>query len=201
MIIPDIMFYIFAAGMILFSALVVTKSNPVHAVLSLIVVFFCAAGLFILVGAEFVAFSLIIVYVGAVAILFLFVIMMLDINHIKIQLNDNYNIILGAVLGGLLMINLFLIFDNSSINEPSVSHSIDKSMTNTHFIGSVLYTDFDYAFITSGVVLLLAMFAAIALTLRIRPNVRKQDEFKQLRRDMKSGVELVNVEFNKGIDL
>tara|TARA_R110002124_G_scaffold64985_2_gene177760 strand:- start:574752 stop:575375 length:624 start_codon:yes stop_codon:yes gene_type:complete len=197
-------FYLFSAIM-LFSALrVITASNAVHSVLFLILSFFNAAGLFVLLGAEFVAMILVIVYVGAVAVLFLFVVMMLDVNFDKLRENARGYIGAGVVLGAVLLAELLTLY--AAWNESAVPHGdgalVDNAgdvITNTEAIGRVLYTDYIYAFQLSGLILLVAMIGAIVLTHRRRPDVRRQKISKQIGITRDDAMEIKSVNSGEGI--
>jgi NADH-quinone oxidoreductase subunit J len=202
----DILFYFFAC-LVLFSAImVIAARNPVHSVLFLIFTFFNAAGLFVLLGAEYLAMTLVIVYVGAVAVLFLFVVMMMDIDFAKWREGFIKQLPVGIVVALLLFISLGSIFYAASLNEggkaavTSAIPSPDK-VTNTEAIGQILYTDYAYVFLVSGLVLLVAMIGAIVLTLRHREAVKHQNISKQLRRTRKESVELVDAPSGQGVSL
>ena len=163
--ISGIIFYLFAALTIIFAVMTISMRNPVHSVLSLIMVFFNVAALFIMIGAEFLAATLIIVYVGAVAVLFLFVVMMLDIKIEQLRKGFNKNIPFAIVICGVLIIDLILV-NLASLTQASNSNlynvpSLPPTMTNTHQIGSVLYTDYILPFQISGMILLVAMIGSI----------------------------------------
>ncbi len=202
MIIPAIAFYLFAAVTIISALMVVTSRNPVHSVLWLILAFFNAAGLFVLMGAEFLAMVLVIVYVGAVAVLFLFVVMMLDINFQGLRRGAQNYAMIGGIIGAVLLIELvLLVAGNIALPEgmagakPAPPIAV---MTNTHALGHVLYTDYFYLVQAAGMVLLAAMIGAIVLTLRERPHVRKQRVATQLDRRPADTLEVVKVETGQG---
>ncbi|HLG89922.1 MAG TPA: NADH-quinone oxidoreductase subunit J [Alphaproteobacteria bacterium] len=186
--IETIAFYLFAAVLWASALSVVISKNPVHSVLFLILAFFNAAGLFILLGAEFVAMILVIVYVGAVAVLFLFVVMMLDINFVELRKGMNTYLPFGIFLGAVMLIELgFLVFNNW-VSAPSAAQAIAAPMpslahvTNTRALGQLLYTHYLYAFQVAGLILLVAMVGAIVLTLRHRTGVRRQRAAIQVSR-------------------
>jgi len=202
MIIPAIAFYLFATVTIVSGLMVVTARNPVHSVLWLILAFFNSAGLFVLLGAEFLAMVLVVVYVGAVAVLFLFVVMMLDINFQNLRQGAQNYAMLGGIIGAILLIELvMLMVGNVALPEGLVAAKpvppIDV-MSNTHAIGHILYTDYFYLFQAAGMVLLVAMIGAIVLTHRQRPGVRKQAIANQLDRHAADTLEIVKVETGQG---
>ncbi len=204
MIIPAIAFYIFAAVTVGAGVMVISARNPVHSVLFLILAFFNAAGLFVLMGAEFIAMILVIVYVGAVAVLFLFVVMMLDINFVELRQGFLQYLPIGALVGLVLLAELILVFGSWAV-APDVADRIAApapaiaEVTNTHAIGSVLYTDYVYLFQTAGLVLLVAMIGAIVLTLRSREGVHRQKISVQVSRRREDSVEIKSVEPGNGV--
>ncbi len=178
-------FYLFAAVLIGSAAMVVTSRNPVHSVLFLILAFFNAAALFLLAGAEFLAMILVIVYVGAVAVLFLFVVMMLDVDFAQLRQGFQRYAPLGAVIGGILFLELVLVFGTWTFAEDAAGlrlNPIEPQVENTRALGRVLYTDHVWLFQLSGVILLVAMIGAIVLTLRGKPTSKRQDVAKQIAR-------------------
>ncbi len=190
-------FYIFASITCLAGLMVITSRNPVHSVLFLILAFFNAAGLFILLGAEFLAMLLVVVYVGAVAVLFLFVVMMLDINFSELREGFQRYMPLGLGVAGLLLTEiLFVFFNRENMLDSAISSS---SISNTRALGRVLYTDYIYLFQLAGLILLVAMIGAITLTLRKRENVRKQSINKQNERKRENTIEVVSVPTGAGI--
>ena len=179
MIIYSIAFYLFSSVAVLSALMVISSKNPVHSVLFLILSFVNAAGLFVLLGAEFLAMILIVVYVGAVAVLFLFVVMMLDINFIKLREGFLQYLPFGALLGIVLIVELGMLFltknfSNKSLVEYSQIPEITK-LENTKLLGSVLYTKYFFLFQISGLILLVAMIGSITLTLRQRGKSKKQN--------------------------
>lgn len=179
-----LIFYLFAAVLVGGAIMVITVRNPVHSVLFLILCFFNAAGLFILLGAEFLAFLITIVYVGAVAVLFLFVVMMLDINFAGLRQGAVRYAPIGAVLGGVLLVELIALYRywQSAPTAPMALHqpiAETEGATNTHQLGQVLYTDYIFAFQMAGLILLVAMVGAIVLSLRFRAGVRRQSIAEQ----------------------
>jgi NADH-quinone oxidoreductase subunit J len=204
MIVLAICFYLFAAVAVVAGVLVVTARNAVHSVLFLIVAFFNAAGLFVLLGAEFLAMILVIVYVGAVAVLFMFVVMMLDIDFVQLRRGAVQYLPIGATVGIILLVELALVF-GAWVFAPQVNQSLAAPMqhvhvTNTAALGDLLYTKYVYAFQASGVILLIAMIGAIVLTLRSRTDVRRQKIGAQVSRRRAETLELVKVKSRQGAD-
>ena len=203
MIIYSLFFYVFAFLLVISSLVVVSVKSPVHSVLWLIFAFFNAAGLFILLGAEFLAMVLVIVYVGAVAVLFLFVVMMLNINFVKLKEGFHKQLPICILIALILLIDLFLVMTKSTYITQNTAVALPLTdfagLSNTHAIGSVLYTKFMPVFLISGLILFVAMISAIILTHRKRANVRKQDASKQFRRSVSDSMEVVKVEVGKGV--
>jgi len=177
-------FYAFALVLIASAVMVVTSRNPVHSVLFLILAFFNAAALFLLAGAEFLAMILVIVYVGAVAVLFLFVVMMLDIDFAQLREGFQRYAPIGAIIGGILLLELLMVISISSLapEAPPLLSPTPAGVTNAEAIGRILYTDHIYLFQASGLILLVAMIGAIVLTLRERPGTRRQNVAEQVAR-------------------
>ena len=202
MIISAITFYAFAAVAVAAGIMVISARNPVHSVLFLILAFFNCAGLFVLIGAEFIAMILVIVYVGAVAVLFLFVVMMLDINFVELRQGFLQYLPIGALIGLVLLVELVLVLGSWAIAPESserVSLPTPTGMSNTHAIGVVLYTDYVYLFQASGVILLVAMIGAIVLTLRSREGIKRQRISEQISRTRDESVELKQVDPGSGV--
>lgn len=203
MFLQVVAFYMFAAVMIGSAALVVTARNPVHSVLYLILAFFNAAGLFVLIGAEFAAMILVIVYVGAVAVLFLFVVMMLDINVVtSMRQGMKKYLPVMLIIGGILLVQLLVGVGAMRVPSPDqIALPIPDAtqVTNTHALGNVLYTRYAYAFQVAGLVLLVAMIGAIVLTLRTRPGVRRQKIERQLARRPQDVLDIRSVETGSGV--
>ena len=200
MLIP-LLFYVFAFLSVLSGVMVVSAKNPVHSILFLIFCFFNAAGLFVLLGAEYLAMTLVIVYVGAVAVLFLFVVMMLDINFAELKAGFLRYLPFGGAIALIMFVQLFLILQASTAKfaaEPTPVVAGIKA-TNAQAIGHVLYTQYAYPFVISGVILLVAMIGAIVLTLRHRPGVRRQNIRRQVHRNVADSVSMVKVKSGKGI--
>ncbi len=198
---PSIAFYIFAAVTLISAFMVITAKSPVHSVLFLILAFFNAAGLFVLVGAEFVAMILVIVYVGAVAVLFMFVVMMLDMGFESLRKGAMQFVPVGLVIGAVLLIELAIVYSawQFSPMAPSNIASPESDLENTKALGMILYTDYVYAFQISGLVLLVAMIGAIVLTHRTRPGVRRQKIAAQNNRKREDAFGVVKVDTGKGV--
>jgi NADH-quinone oxidoreductase subunit J len=178
MILPALFFYLFAGVCVASAVMVIVSRNPVHSVLYLILAFVNASGLFILMGAEFLGMMLIVVYVGAVAVLFLFVIMMLDVDFVELREGFMQYLPIGLVIGGIFVFELLLVVGGWTIN-PSVTKNITAAIpaniSNTEALGLVLYTKYIHYFQLAGMVLLVAMIGAIVLTLRHKVSVKRQD--------------------------
>lgn len=193
----SVFFYLFAGICCLAGLMVVSSRNPVHSVLFLILAFFNAAGLFILLNAEFLAMLLVVVYVGAVAVLFLFVVMMLDINYSELREGFQKYRSLGLLIGAVLLVELLATFFEYSGNVKSLPSP--GAVHNTKALGQVIYTDYIYLFQLAGLILLVAMIGAIALTLRKRSGVRKQVIADQNSRTRAETVKLAKVETGAGV--
>ena len=200
MIVQAIMFYVFAALAVAAGVLVVSSRNPVHSVLFLISAFFNSAGLFVLIGAEFLAMILVIVYVGAVAVLFLFVVMMLDIDFAQLRGGFVRYLPIGALVGFILLAELVLVIGSWVVapGVPSPAAAGGVPLTNTRALGDILYTRYLFAFQGAGLILLVAMVGAIVLTLRHRADVRRQSISAQLARTRTQSVEVVRVPIGGG---
>jgi NADH-quinone oxidoreductase subunit J len=202
MVLQALAFYVFAAVAVAAGIMVVTARNPVHSVLFLILAFFNAAGLFVLMGAEFLAMILVIVYVGAVAVLFLFVVMMLDIDFVELRQGFVKYLPVGGLIGIVLLVELFIVVGGwvtlpetkSAIAEP-----VREGVSNTAALGRLLYTKYVYLFQAAGLILFVAMIGAIVLTLRQREGVKKQRIAQQLKRTRAESVELVKVKPGEGV--
>jgi len=200
--IATLAFYLFAIVAVASGVMVISARNPVHSVLFLILAFFNAAGLFVLVGAEFLAMILVIVYVGAVAVLFLFVVMMLDINFVELRHGFLQYLPIGATIGLILLVELLLIFGAWAYAPQLLASApvpVDPAITNTEALGTLIYTRYVYAFQASGVILLIAMIGAIVLTLRAREGVRRQKIAAQLARRREDAVAVVKVRSGEGV--
>ncbi len=198
-------FYLFSAAAIGSGLGVVLARNPVHSVLWLILAFFSAAGLFVLMGAEFVALLLAIVYVGAVAVLFLFVVMMLDVDFAELRGGMARYMPLGLLIGLVLLVELGLVFghwtyaDNAASLRDSVTPPLDEAH-NTAALGQLIYTRYIYLFQAAGLILLVAMIGAIVLTLRHRAHVKRQDIPGQILRDPAAAVDLRDMRPGQGLE-
>lgn len=202
MMIANLTFYVFATVLVLSSLLVITAKNPVYSVLFLVFAFFNSAGLFILLNAEFIAMLIVIVYVGAVAVLFLFVVMMLnvDFNELKGQMAKYLPI---GIITAIVMLSELVLVINASVSANAsmaeISSPMLKGVTNTKALGAILYTDYMYPFQLAGLVLLVAMVGAIVLTHRTREGVRKQSVSSQVARTRENSIEIVQVQSGKGV--
>ncbi len=182
------------------AVMVIGARNPVHSVLFLILCFFNAAGLFVLIGAEFLAMVLVVVYVGAVAVLFMFVVMMLDINFVRLREGFINYLPVGALVGLVLLAELILVGGSWALREPvAAGASTLEGMDNTRALGRLLYTEHFLVFQIAGVVLLVAIIGAIALTLRERVGVKRQDIARQVHRRPAETLVLERVEPGKGV--
>ncbi len=198
-LLPVISFYMLAFIAVAAAFMVTASRNPVHSVMFLILTFFSAAGLFILMGAEFLALLLVMVYVGAVAVLFLFVVMMLDVDFVAMKQGFLQYLPIGAVVACILMAELILV-GAASLAKPEEAVKFEtEGTTNIKAIGEVLYTDYAFFFEAVGLILLLAMVGAIVLTLRHRKGVKKQKVPEQMARTREGAVELVDIEPGEGI--
>jgi NADH-quinone oxidoreductase subunit J len=202
MILQAIFFYLFAGVCIASAIMVIVARNPVHSVLFLILAFVNAAGLFMLMGAEFLAMILIVVYVGAVAVLFLFVVMMLDVDFAELRHGLLNYLPIGFVVGAVLLAELLFVV-GAWVIEPSVPKTITApiagDVSNTQALGEVLYTRYVYFFEAAGVILLVAMIGAIVMTLQHKPDVRRQRVGEQLARTRASAIEVVKVRSGQGL--
>ncbi len=190
-------FYLFAFITCLSGLMVILSKNPVHSVLFLILSFFNSAGLFVLLNAEFLAMMLIVVYVGAVAVLFLFVVMMLDIDFVQLREGFQKYRTLGLIIGGVLIGELLLTFFNSNELDKNIIKM--NSLNNTRELGKVIYTDNIFLFQLAGLILLVAMVGAITLTLRNRPGVKKQLVNSQNNQKREDTVKIIKVKSGQGI--
>jgi len=204
MVVVTLVFYLFAAIAVASALMVVLSRNPVHSVLWLILVFFTASALFVLMGAEFIAMLLMIVYVGAVAVLFLFVVMMLDVDFASLRGSVTRYMPLGLLIGLILVVELGLAFGSWTFSgsveaaRTAVAPAIDK-IENTAALGQILYTDYIFMFQMAGLILFVAMIGAIALTMRHRPNVKRQNILSQIYRDPAKAVELKDIKPGQGL--
>jgi NADH-quinone oxidoreductase subunit J len=204
MLLHAIFFYLFAGITVASAVMVIAARNPVHSVLFLILAFVNAAGLFVLMGAEFLAWILIIVYVGAVALLFLSVVMMLDVDFTALRRGVLSYLPVGALIGAVLLVELLIIV-GAWVVGPDVAKSITApippaaQVSNTQALGLVLYTNYIYFFQAAGIILLVAMIGAIVLTLHHKPNVRRQIIAQQVARSKATAIEIVKVKPGQGL--
>ena len=206
MAVQAIIFYLFAGVVVLSALMTILARNPVHSVLWLVLAFFNAAGLFLLMGAEFLAMILVIVYVGAVAVLFLFVVMMLDIDFAALRAGFARYLSFGLLLAGILLAELLMIagawtFADFAPAVKAAPVAAAAGLSNTEALGGLIYTRYAYIFQGAGMVLLVAMIGAIVLTHRQRPGVRRQNISAQVARQPEDAVTLVKVETGKGVDV
>jgi NADH-quinone oxidoreductase subunit J len=202
MILPALFFYLFAFVCVASAFMVIASKNPVHSVLFLILAFVNAAGLFVLMGAEFLAMILIVVYVGAVAVLFLFVVMMLDVDFAELRQGALQYLPIGILVGIVFLAELLLVAGAWVIGPAipqAIAAPIPNNITNTEALGRVLYTQYVYYFEAAGMVLLVAMIGAIVLTLRHKPNVKRQSIAEQVARTKETAIEVVKVQSGQGI--
>lgn len=202
--VTSILFYVFASILMLAALAVITAKNPVHSVFFLILAFFNAAGLFVLLGAEYIAMTLVIVYVGAVAVLFLFVVMMLNINFEKLRAGFTSHLPVGVGVAVVLFAELASLLYGSILSPAPLAEASSPipdaaNVDNAEAIGRVLYTDYLIAFQLAGVILLVSMIGAIVLTHRQRLGVKRQNIAKQLARTREEAVVMVNVKPGEGI--
>jgi NADH-quinone oxidoreductase subunit J len=202
MILHALFFYLFAFVCIASAFMVIAAKNPVHSVLYLILAFVNASGLFVLLGAEFLAMILIVVYVGAVAVLFLFVVMMLDVDFAELRQGVLQYLPVGALVGVVFLAELLLVVGAWAIGPTvpqAISAPIPQAVSNTEALGRVLYTQYIYYFQAAGVVLLVAMVGAIVLTLRHKPNVKRQIAADQIARTRETAIEVRKVQSGQGL--
>ncbi len=202
--IATLMFYVFSLITVFSAGMVISSKNPVHSVLFLILAFFNAAGLFVLLGAEYIAMTLVIVYVGAVAVLFLFVVMMLNVNFAELREGFLKYLPLGAVVATTIFAEFIMVFRialNANEKLAIAAQQIPNAeeISNTKAVGAVLYTHYAYPFQMAGIILLIAMIGAIVLTKRERAGVRKQSVAKQLSRAPMDCMEIVKVKSGEGV--
>jgi NADH-quinone oxidoreductase subunit J len=203
MILPALFFYLFAGVCVASAFMVIASRNPVHSVLFLIMAFVNAAGLFVMMGAEFLGMILIVVYVGAVAVLFLFVVMMLDVNFVELRQGFLQYMPVGMLIGVIFLSELLLVVGAWVIGPSlpqAISAPIPTTITNTEALGLVLYTRYVYYFEAAGLVLLVAMIGAIVLTLRHKANVKRQSIAAQNARTKETAIDMINVRPGQGIE-
>ena len=208
MLAHSLFFYFFSLIAIISAIMVTVSKNTVHSVFFLILDFISISSLFIMIGAEFLGMIMLIVYVGAVAVLFLFVVMMLNVAQQKNQWfsarDSSKHIPIGIIISAIIFFELIIVIGGWKYKPDIVSAmslNIDQNISNTHSIGYVLYTDYIHIFQLSGMILLVAMIGAIVLTFRQRSGVKRQSYFSQISRERSESVEMINVEKNKGVKL
>ncbi len=204
MTVADLAFYLFAITVVMGGLLTVVSKNPVHSVLWLILTFISSAGLFVLLGAEFVAMLLVIVYVGAVAVLFMFVTMMLDVDFAELRGGMAKYVPVAMLIGVVILIQLSLAFGVWQVSDaaPGLRAAATPDLNevhNTAALGALIYDDYILLFQLAGLILLVAMIGAIVLTLRHRPNVKRQNVMAQMHRDPEAAMELIDVKPGQGL--
>ena len=202
MIVAALFFYLFAGLLVASAFMVIAAKNPVHSVLYLILAFVNASGLFVLLGAEFLAMILIVVYVGAVAVLFLFVVMMLDVDFAELRQGVLQYLPVGMLIGGIFLAELLLVVGAWVIGPgvpQAITAPIPAAISNTEAIGLVLYTRYVYYFQAAGMILLVAMVGAIVLTLRHKERVRRQSISQQVARSPATSIEIRKVRSGQGL--
>ncbi len=202
MTLPVFFFYIFSGIAIASAVMVISSRNPVHSVLFLILAFINAAGIFMLAGAEFLAMILIIVYVGAVMVLFLFVVMMLDVDFAEFKRGALQYMPVGVIVGVILLIELLMVAGSTFVSPELAAGSampINNAVSNTQALGEVLYTRYVFLFQGAGLILLVAMIGAIVLTLHHRKGVKRQDIGEQVARNPKTAIKVVKVKSGEGL--
>ncbi len=204
MVIATLAFYLFSAVAVVSGLMVVLSRNPVHSVLWLILTFFSAAGLFVLLGAEFVAMLLVIVYVGAVMVLFLFVVMMLDVDFAELKSGMSKYVRIGSLIGLVILVELviatsaWVVADSAPDMRAAITPALED-VENTVALGQILYTQYVYLFQAAGIILLVAMIGAIVLTMRHRKDVKRQSIVGQIYRDADKAVEMRDVKPGQGL--
>ena len=208
MIAHSIFFYTFSLIAIFSAIMVIASKNTVHSVFFLILDFISISCLFIMIGAEFLGMIMLIVYVGAVAVLFLFVVMMLNVAQQKnqwfVSTSDNTHIPIGLLISVVIFFELVIVVGGWKYKPDllsSISVEINQNITNTHSIGNILYTDYIHLFQLSGMILLVAMIGAIVLTYRKRSGIKRQSYLSQISREKSEGVSLVDVKSNQGVKI
>ena len=208
MIAHSIFFYVFSLIAIISAIMVTVSKNTVHSVFFLILDFISISCLFIMIGAEFLGMIMLIVYVGAVAVLFLFVVMMLNVAQQKnqwfVSKSSSRHIPIGLIISAIIFFELIIVVGGWKYKPNLVNFgnlSVTKEISNTHSLGQILYTDYIHIFQISGMILLIAMIGAIVLTYRQREGVKKQSYIKQISRERSDGVEVIDVTSNKGVKI
>ncbi|WP_349360798.1 NADH-quinone oxidoreductase subunit J [Stappia sp.] len=204
MVLQAIFFYLFAGILVASAFMVIASRNPVHSVLFLILAFFNGAGLFILLGAEFLAMLLVVVYVGAVMVLFLFVVMMLDVDFVEMRQGFLQYMPVGGLIGAILLVELLLVLgawviSPDMIGQTAAPAPVPEEASNVSALGQLIYTRYILFFQVAGLILLVAMIGAIVLTLRHKEGVKRQDISAQVGRTRDASIEVRKVETGKGI--
>jgi NADH-quinone oxidoreductase subunit J len=198
-----LVFYLLAAVAVAAAVMVISARNPVHSVLFLSLAFFNGAGLFVLIGAEFLAMVLVVVYVGAVAVLFLFVVMLLDINFVRLREGFLQYLPIGALIGLVLLVELVLALGTWALSPTEIAAAAEQpvrsGVSNIEALGDLFYTEYFYLFQAAGLILLVAIIGAITLTLRRRPTVRRQRIAEQVQRRQEATVELRKIQPGSGV--
>ena len=206
MLAHSIFFYFFSTIAVFSSVMVTISRNTVYSVFFLILVFVSVSVLFIMIGAEFLGMIMLIVYVGAVAVLFLFVVMMLNVTERTTKRSTRKglinNISVGSIVGAIIFLEIIVVIGGWKYksNFDSLT-AVNSGLTNTHALGNILYTDYIHLFQISGIILLVAMIGAITLTFTKRENVKRQNYFDQIQREKKTSISLVDVESEKGVKI
>jgi len=207
MLAHSLFFYFFSLIAVFSSVMVTVSRNTVYSVFFLILVFVSVSILFIMIGAEFLGMIMLIVYVGAVAVLFLFVVMMLNVSEDSVKNNRKgiiNNISVGSIVGVIIFLELLVVIGGWKYKgnfKPLNSLQLNTEYSNTHQLGNILYTDYIHLFQISGMILLVAMIGAISLTFNKKENVKRQNYFTQIQREKSSAISLVEVESNKGVKI
>jgi len=206
MLAHSLFFYFFSTIAVFSAVMVIFSRNTVYSVFFLILVFVTISILFIMIGAEFLGMIMLIVYVGAVSVLFLFVVMMLNVNEQSIKISASKglinNISVGTIVGIIILLELLVVVGGWKYKGEFISFSSnDSGLTNTHQLGNILYTDYIHLFQISGMILLIAMIGAITLTFSKRENIKRQSYLKQIEREKDTSVELIEVENDKGVKI
>ncbi len=199
MLITNLFFYIFSIITIASACMVIAGKNPVHSVLFLILCFFNAAGIFLILGAEFLALILVIVYVGAVAVLFLFVVMMLDVDFTRLRAGFLAYLPIGGLIGFVMFVELVMVLGTWKLDFNLPTNVLTNDISNTRALGNIIYTEYIYFFQLSGLILLVAMIGAIVLTINHKQTAKRQNIFNQVIRDPKESVKNINVKPGQGI--
>ena len=199
MLITNLFFYIFSIITIASACMVIAGKNPVHSVLFLILCFFNAAGIFLILGAEFLALILVIVYVGAVAVLFLFVVMMLDVDFTRLRAGFLAYLPIGGLIGFVMFVELVMVLGTWKLDLNLPTNGLTNELSNTRALGNIIYTEYIYFFQLSGLILLVAMIGAIVLTINHKQTAKRQNIFNQVNRDPKESVKNINVKPGQGI--